>query len=368
MVALSLIPLGTRLAEFVLQAPVVMAAPSADALGEDVASRLEAGVADARRRCEEQGVDAVLLRSAATEVEILLAEAVADDDAVGALAQEPGHFEEALRERARDRRRDVEAAVEPFFDALVGAVCGEFARLVPESACPRRGDPTRPRIRFGSRPAEAPGFVVRREQARLFDAVFSEAAPRTVLTGAAGSGKSQLATAVAARCEAEGWPLVAWISAESRGALVSGLSGLGRRLGVDGERQHSPEDSARRCLEALAAAERADRLIVLDNFDGPDDLTDLIPRGEGLRVLATTRRTDWDQARLVHIRVGGFEREQSIGMLLDRTNQTDREAADAIAEALGDLPLAVSQAAATIKRGRYGLADYLKQLKKGSPK
>ena len=366
MVALSLIPLGTRLAEFVLQAPVVMAAPSADALGEEVASRLEAGVADARRRCEEQGVDAVLLRGAATEVEILLAEVVADDDAVGALAREPGRFEEALRERARDRRRDVEAAVEPFFDALVGAVCGEFARLVPESARPRRGDPTRPRIRFGSRPAEEPGFVVRREQARLFDAVFSEAAPRTVLTGAAGSGKSQLATAVAARCEAEGWPLVAWISAESRGALVSGLSGLGRRLGVDGERQHSPEDSARRCLEALASAGRADRLIVLDDFDSPDDLTDLIPRGEGLRVLAATRRTDWDQDRLAHIRVGGFEREQSIGMLLDRTNQTDREAADAIAETLGDLPLAVSQATATIKRGRYGLEDYLEQLEKGS--
>ena len=75
-----------------------------------------------------------------------------------------------------------------------------------------------------------------------------------MLTGAAGSGKSQLATAVAARCEAEGWPLVAWISAESRGALVSGLSGLGRRLGVDGERQHSPEDSARRCLLKLHIA------------------------------------------------------------------------------------------------------------------
>ena len=105
---------------------------------------------------------------------------VADDDVVGTFAREPGHFEEALRERARDRRRDVEAAVEPFFDALVGAVCGEFARLVPESACPRRGDPTRPRIRFGSRPAEEPGFVVRWEQARLFNAVFSETAPATL--------------------------------------------------------------------------------------------------------------------------------------------------------------------------------------------
>ena len=95
MVALSLIPLGTRLAEFVLQAPVVMAAPSADALGEEIASRLEAKVAGVRRRCEEQGVDAVLLQGAATEVEILLAEVAADDDAVGTLAREPGRFEDA---------------------------------------------------------------------------------------------------------------------------------------------------------------------------------------------------------------------------------------------------------------------------------
>ena len=47
-----------------------------DAFGQEIASRLEAKVADVRRRCEEQGVDAVLLRSAATEVEILLAEVV----------------------------------------------------------------------------------------------------------------------------------------------------------------------------------------------------------------------------------------------------------------------------------------------------
>ena len=45
-----------------------------------------------------------------------------------------------------------------------------------------------------------------------------------------------------------------------------------------------------------------------------------------------------------------FEREQSIGMLLGRTNQGDRDTADIIAELLGDLPVAVSQAAAMIKR------------------
>ena len=52
------------------------------------------------------------------------------------------------------------------------------------------------------------GFVERREQEGLFEEVFSGASGRTVLTGMRGSGKSQLATAVAARCEVEGWELV----------------------------------------------------------------------------------------------------------------------------------------------------------------
>ena len=64
---------------------------------------------------------------------------------------------------------------------------------------------------------KAAGFVGRREQAGLFEAVFAEVAARTAFTGMRGSGKSQLATAVAARCEAEDWPLVAWIPAPSWG-------------------------------------------------------------------------------------------------------------------------------------------------------
>ena len=147
--------------------------------------------------------------------------------------------------------------------------------------------------------------------------------------------------------------------------VLSGLVELGLELGIDVEDGPSREVIAQRCLTALASAEGADRLIVFDNVENPDDLAGLVPRGEGVRVLVTTtRRADWEHEGWVHVPVGVFEREQSIGVLLDRTDQSDRGAADAVAGVLGDLPVAVVQAAATARRGRYSLAAYLEVLER----
>ena len=441
MVASSLVPLGAGLAVFLLRASDAVADPSfggaveligevragwrgiaalrgrrgaVDSFGGRIASRLEGRVAEARRRCEEQRVDAGLLRGAVTEVEALLEELAGDDAVVVAAVRDPDRFGEVIRGRVQRRRRNVEAAAEPFFDELVRAVTGEFVRLAPGSANFQIGAlrqlldgvdaiqdairdgigevkagqeeqtahidgrfdqlegalsgpvPRRPsRIRLGSRPMEVSGFVERREQAGLFETVISGASGRTVLTGMRGSGKSQLATAVAARCEAQDWELVAWVPAGSREAVLSGLVELGLELGVRVEDGPSREVIAQRCLTALASAQGSNRLIVFDDVDSPDDLAGLVPRGEGVRVLVTTTRlADWEGAGWAHVPVGVFEREQSIDVLLDRTDQTDRETADAIAGALGDLPVAVVQAAATAGRDRYTLAAYLEVLER----
>mgnify|MGYP000886079210 CR=1 FL=1 len=387
-----------------------------DSFGGRIASRLEAEAAVARRWCEEQRVDAGLLRGAVTEVEVLFKKLAKDNDVVVAAVRNPDDFVDVIRGRVQEYRRNVEEAAEPFFDALVRAVTEEFVRLAPgskdfqigaleqsldggdairdgieefkagqeeqtahfDSRFDRLEDtvsrpvPRRPsRIRLGSRPMEVSGFVGRREQAGLFEAVFSGAAGRTVLTGMRGSGKSQLATAVAARCEKEDWPLVAWVPAGSREAVLSGLVELGLELGVRVEDGPSREVIARRCLTALASAQGSNRLIVFDDVKNPDDLAGLVPRGEGVRVLVTTtRRADWEGAGWAHVPVGVFEREQSIGILLDRTGgRSDRGAADvgaadAVAGALGDLPVAVVQAAATARRDRYTLAAYLEVLER----
>ena len=428
MVALSFTRLGVGLAVFLLRASDAVADPSFGGavelieevragwrgiaalrgrsgksvdFGGQIASRLEDRVADARRQCEERGVDAGLLRGAVTEVELLLEELAKDNDVVVAAVRNPDRFGEVIRGRVQRRRRNVKAGAEPFFDELVRAVTGEFVRLAPGSknfqigalrqlldgveeileyfalieksileSESRPGSPRPSRIRLGSRPMEAAGFVERREQEGLFETVLSGAAERTVLTGMRGSGKSQLATAVAARCEAQGWPLVAWVPAGSREAVLSGLVELGLELGVDVEDGPSREVIAQRCLNKLASAQGSSRLIVFDDVDSPDDLTGFVPRGEGVRVLVTTTRlADWEGAGWEHIPVGVFERGQSIGILLDRTDQTgreaaDAEAADAVAGALGDLPVAVVQAAATAGRDRYTLAAYLDMLER----
>ena len=219
------------------------------------------------------------------------------------------------------------------------------------------------RIRFGSRPAIATGFVKRQGQDELFEAVFARAEPRTVLTGMRGSGKTQLAAAVAARCEEDGWPLVAWIHAASRKEILAGLYELAMRIGIDAPKNIPLEVIVQRLLDRLRSAEAANRLFVVDNVENLDDLKGITPEGSGIRVIiTTTRHLDWDSLGWLPLTVGVFDREQSITLLCGRTGDAHRDAADRIADALGDLPVAVTQAAATAKSGRYSLSNYLERL------
>ena len=219
------------------------------------------------------------------------------------------------------------------------------------------------RIRFGSRPTVATGFVKRQGQDELFEAVFAHSQPHTVLTGMRGSGKTQLAAAVAARCEEEGWPLVAWIHATSRKEILAGLYEFALRIGIDAPKNIPLEVIVRRLLDRLRSAEAVDRLFVFDNVENPDDLRDLIPEGTGVRTLiTTTRHLDWDGPGWLRLAVGAFDREQSISLLCEHTGDTHRETADRIADALGNLPVAIAQAAATAQQGGYSLSGYLDRL------
>ena len=379
-------------------------------LEASIKSRLQKQVDDASERHELAGISRSALAGAVTEMEVALKEISGDDATVIEAVRFPDHFERYLRRRAAGRRQNVEAAAEPFFNDLTRIVADEFIRLAPgsqafdiaalkqllagqerlaagqeqllegqaethellgtmatdikeiHSAIPQSQPASPTRIRFGSRPRVTTGFVKRDGQDELFDAVFTRAEPRTVLTGMRGSGKTQLAAAVAARCEEE-WPLVAWINAGSRKELIADLYELALRIGIDAPKDIPPETIIRRFLDQLHSADAADRLVVFDNVENLDDLKGLTPKGSGVRVIiTTTRRLDWDSLGWSPMAVGVFDREQSIALLCQRTGDAHRDAADQIAEALGDLPVAVTQAAATAKWGHYSLSEYFIRL------
>ena len=380
-------------------------------LEASIKARLQEQVDDAGERYERTGATQSALAGAVTEMEVALRELSGDDAAVLEAVRHPDNFEAYLRRRVAGRRQNVEAAAEPFFDDLTRIVADEFIRLTPgspsfdiaalkqllagqeqiragveqvqgaqaetnerltavatdiqeiHSAVTRNQSALPTRIRFGSRPRVTTGFVKREGQDELFDAIFTHAEPRTVLTGMRGSGKTQLAAAIAAKCEDEGWPMVAWINAASRTELVADLYELALRIGIDAPKDVPPETIIRRFLDQLRSSDAANCLFVFDNVENLDDLKDLTPKGSGVRVIiTTTRHLDWDSLGWLPLTVGVFDREQSITLLCERTGDAHRDAADQIADALGDLPVAVAQAAATAKSGRYSLSNYLERL------
>ena len=181
--------------------------------------------------------------------------------------------------------------------------------------------------------------------------------------GMRGSGKTQLAAAVATRCKEEGWPSVAWIHAASRKEIIANLYEVALRFGIDASNNIPLEVIVRRLLDQLRSANERNRLFVFDNVENPDDLRDLIPEGAGVRTLITTPcHLDWDGLGWLRLTVGTFEREQSISFLCEHTGDTHREAANRIADALGDVPAAITQAAATAQQGGYALSGYLDRL------
>lgn len=381
---------------------------SKDQIEHRISQALAARTEAMRERCSGQGVDPDLLSGACTEVEIILEE-IADDGAfLLSAVRSPESFPETLREHAARRRLNVESAAERYFDELLQAVAAEYSALAPWS--PRfqvevfksilsgidelqensrrsldahdithdkldtlsskfdmmtcRSD-TPNRILFGSRPDVVAGerFVERDEQKHLHKLIVDPTRRRTVLVGMRGCGKTQLAASLAEQCEEANWNLVAWINAVSRESIQSDLVELAKQLQIDTSDLDDQDKIVRRCLGHLRNTPAADRLIVFDNVENIDDLLGLVPRCKGLRfVVTTTNKAGWEDQGWNSVKVGVFERNTSIDYLLKVTKSDDRDVAEALAERLGCLPLAIAQAAATAHNEHWTLQYYFKRL------
>ena len=379
-------------------------------LGGQLTRRLAERVASAYRECRERNVDSSYLAIAETEVQILIAEATDEDLVVLSAVRDPEGFAAFLRRRAAGRRGLIEEEAEPYFDALIRALAAVYVEMAPWSrdfivvalksllaqgvsiasvleeqsadhqemrqmlmqvrdvqagilrAIEQLNSGARPgRLLFGGRPDVAFGFRERTEQETLRGLVIDERRERTVLVGMAGCGKSQLASSLAQWCGAAGWGLVVWLNASSAASVRNDLVELARQLGIDTSDKPTEDEVIRRCLDYLQSADAADRLVVFDNVEDFEDLAGVVPRGDGLRVVATSRRRDVSSA-WKEVKVDVFPRPDSIAFVQSITGSQDSGAASALAERLGDLPLALAQAAETARIERWALAEYLDQL------
>ena len=366
-------------------------------------------------------VNKELLEVAATEVKLLL-DQITDDDKLLVLAvKNPDSFSDLLRNLAYARQLDIEQEAEPYFNELVDVVKKQYVKVASRSSEFDKAalkdlfasneqaltkidqiyellEDTNKEVKnsnaklddvkkdvndipdkvvagieskflisakgsviFGRRPDIADSYYIEREeQVRLRNLVKEGPRLRVVLVGMRGCGKSQLASDLAQWCEKQEWGLVVWINAASRESVKSDLVELSQRLPIDRSDKPTQDQLINRCLDYFKSANATDRLIVFDNVEDINDLTGLVPRGDGLRVVATTTNEyGWKNQSWDPIKIGVFSREDSIECLLRITDSEDREAADAVAQKLGDLPLAIVQAGATAYEEDFTLDEYL---------
>ena len=278
--------------------------------------------------CRGKGIDEEQLEGVVTEVKILFDKVVENDELLLLAVNDPDSFSEVLQDDIRQRRKNIESRLEPYFDKLVEAAVDEYVKLAPWSPkfqiealkyLDNKVDEilkntAKGSVIFGRRPDIADSYYIEREeQVRLYNLVKEDPRLRLVLVGMHGCGKSQLASDLAQRCEKQEWSLVAWINAASRESVQSDLAELAQRLPIDRSDEPTQDQLINRCLDYFKSANATDRLIVFDNVEDINDLTGLVPRGNGLRVVATTtneygwKNQSWDQ-----IKIGVFSREDSI--------------------------------------------------------
>lgn len=187
--------------------------------------------------------------------------------------------------------------------------------------------------------------------------------PQT-LYGLGGVGKTQVALEYVHRFMAD-YDLVWWISSEQPDDVVASLAELAARLGAQGG-----DDMAAASKEAVDLLRRGvptDRwLLVFDNADDPERLRRYFPQGGSGHILVTSRNQSWSQHGDA-LPVDVFLREESVEHLQRRAPGLSDEDADQVATAVGDLPLAVEQAAAWIAETATPIGAYLEQLALQAP-
>lgn len=191
---------------------------------------------------------------------------------------------------------------------------------------------------------------------------------RAALSGLGGAGKTQTALEYARRYRTAYPNGIFWVNAETIGGLASGFVEIAKamRLPLAGSNDHD------RIVESvLAWLNGNDKwLLILDNVDDRLVVLPFVPvRGRG-DLLITSRGPlfpEFGIPRALELR--DLDGDEALTFLLTRTGREDaditsRAAAAELAAELGNLPLALEQAAAYITETNASFVAYLEAFRK----
>src|SRR5262252_1842909 len=181
------------------------------------------------------------------------------------------------------------------------------------------------------------------------------------LGGLGGTGKTQLATAIAhVLWEQQALDLLLWVTPSGQDAVLTSYAQALHDIG-EPVTSAGPELAATQFLAWLAETDRP-WLVVFDDLDDPAVLDGLWPRGTRGRVLVTSRQPD-TALRGLHPRVlpvGTFSPREALSYLSTKLHADPDQWIGALdlASDLGYLPIALAQAAALMAETGMDCREY----------
>jgi glycosyltransferase involved in cell wall biosynthesis len=237
-------------------------------------------------------------------------------------------------------------SVSALLEALRGIVAPDNGKSVaPAPGTSSRSPMGEELAGYRDLPQRIRGFTGREHLLARVSQALADAPGPVVLHGPGGIGKSSAAVEYAYRSAGE-YDLIQVVTAENPGLIPSQLATLGVSLGVASATADT-DTTARTTLQVLQRRQRW--LLLFDNVEKPDDLLPWLPTGPG-HVLVTSRAGGWREFAKP-ILVEEFRRAESIDLLTRNVAGLTDQDADRLADILGDLPLALAQAAGTLDSG-----------------
>ena len=185
-------------------------------------------------------------------------------------------------------------------------------------------------------------------------------------TGLGGIGKTQLACEFVHRygCFFPGG--VFWLSFDNAESIPAEIAACGDVGALDLRPDFGKRSLAEQVRLVQAAwQEPIPRLLIFDNCEELTLLTRWRPTSGGCRIIVTSRRGDWEPTLGVSmVALNVLSRAASLALLRGHCPNAGTVTLEAIAEELGDLPLALHLAGSYLRRHPHVMPDdYLRQLR-----